>query len=166
MVRTISLFFIFIFIGCEMNSKQIIKPEKFTFEIVKFNAVSKTLYNGGKLDAEIAQAEARLRGAEARLLSAYREGLRGVENAQKTIESMEVAILLSEEDASAALKEIDYLRKQLVIGGSSLDTVLSAEARLYQAESKAINFLAEKRKSQLFILSALGLISTAIGMQF
>ena len=45
MVRTISLFFIFIFIGCEMNSKQIIKPEKFTFEIVKFNAVSKTLYN-------------------------------------------------------------------------------------------------------------------------
>ena len=45
MVRTISLFLFLIFIGCEINSKQIIKPEKFTFEIVKFNAVSKILYN-------------------------------------------------------------------------------------------------------------------------
>ena len=45
MVRTLSLFFIFIFIGCEMNSKQIIKPEKFTYDTVKFNAVSKKLEN-------------------------------------------------------------------------------------------------------------------------
>ena len=45
MVRTISLFFIFIFIGCEMNSKQIIKPEKFTYDKVKFNAVSKNFEN-------------------------------------------------------------------------------------------------------------------------
>ena len=45
MVRTISLFLFFIFIGCEMNSKQIIKPEKFTFETVKFDTVSKILFN-------------------------------------------------------------------------------------------------------------------------
>ena len=45
MVRTLSIFFIFIFIGCEMNSKQIIKPEKFTYDTVKFNAVSKKLEN-------------------------------------------------------------------------------------------------------------------------
>jgi hypothetical protein len=45
MVRTISLFFIFIFIGCEMNSKQIIKPEKFTYDKVKFDAVSKNFEN-------------------------------------------------------------------------------------------------------------------------
>ena len=37
MVRTLSLFLILIFIGCEMNSKQIIKPDKFTYETVKFN---------------------------------------------------------------------------------------------------------------------------------
>ena len=46
MVRTISLFVIFIFIGCEMNSKQIIKPEKFTYDTVKFNVVSKKLEIG------------------------------------------------------------------------------------------------------------------------
>ena len=45
MVRTISLFLIFIFIGCEMNSKQIIKPEKFIYDTVQFNAVSKRLEN-------------------------------------------------------------------------------------------------------------------------
>ena len=45
MVRTINLFLIFIFIGCEMNSKQIIKPEKFSYEVVKFSTVSKKLFN-------------------------------------------------------------------------------------------------------------------------
>ena len=51
MVRTLSLFFIFIFIGCEMNSKQIIKPEKFTYDTVKFNAVSKKLENEFKANS-------------------------------------------------------------------------------------------------------------------
>ena len=45
MVRIISLFLFFIFIGCVMNSKQIIKPEKFTFDTIKFNTVSKILVN-------------------------------------------------------------------------------------------------------------------------
>ena len=45
MVRTLSLFLFFIFIGCEMNSKQIIKPEKFTYDTIKFNTVSKILEN-------------------------------------------------------------------------------------------------------------------------
>ena len=45
MVRTISLFLLFIFFGCEMNSKQIIKPEKFIYDTVKFNTVSKILEN-------------------------------------------------------------------------------------------------------------------------
>ena len=51
MVRTLSIFFIFIFIGCEMNSKQIIKPEKFTYDTVKFNAVSKKLENSFKTNS-------------------------------------------------------------------------------------------------------------------
>ncbi len=45
MVRIISLFLFFIFMGCEMNSKQIIKPEKFSYDTIKFNAVSKVLEN-------------------------------------------------------------------------------------------------------------------------
>ena len=49
MVRTISLFLFFIIIGCEMNSKQIIKTEKFTYDTIKFDTVSKVLEN--KFDA-------------------------------------------------------------------------------------------------------------------
>ncbi len=51
MVRLISTFLMFLFIGCEMNSKQIIKPEKFTYDIVKFNAVSKILINEFKTNS-------------------------------------------------------------------------------------------------------------------
>ena len=45
MQKFIILFFIFIFAGCEMTGSQIIKPEKFSFDTIKFDAVSKTLYN-------------------------------------------------------------------------------------------------------------------------
>ena len=51
MVRIIGLFLVFIFIGCEMNSKQIIKPEKFTYDTIKFDAVSKKLENSFKTNS-------------------------------------------------------------------------------------------------------------------
>jgi outer membrane protein TolC len=77
---------------------------------------------------------------------------------------MDKAISLSRETAELTRDEISYLRKQLVIGGSTLDSVLSAEARLYDAESKEINFTADKIKSQAAIISALGLLSAALGL--
>lgn len=45
MARIIITFLAFIFIGCEMNSNQIIKSEKFTYDIISFDTVSKTLLN-------------------------------------------------------------------------------------------------------------------------
>lgn len=51
MVRIISLILILFFIGCEMNSKQIIKPEKFTYDTIKFDAVSKKLENSFKTNS-------------------------------------------------------------------------------------------------------------------
>ena len=60
--------------------------------------------------------------------------------------------------------EIDYLRKQLIIGQSTLDSVLSAEARLYDAEAKEINFIADRRLAELTILSATGLLSDLVGL--
>ncbi len=43
MVRYLVILFLVSILGCEMNGKQIIKPEKFDFNEVKFNAVSKKL---------------------------------------------------------------------------------------------------------------------------
>jgi len=45
MARFIITFLTFIFIGCEMKSNQIIKPEKYTFDIIDFDTVSKSLAN-------------------------------------------------------------------------------------------------------------------------
>ena len=51
MVRVITLFLFFIFMGCEMNSKQVIKPEKFTYDTIKFDTVSKKLENSFKTNS-------------------------------------------------------------------------------------------------------------------
>ena len=70
---------------------------------------------------------------------------------------------MARKNAAITEEEITYLKQQLIIGGSSLDSVLSAEARLYDVESQEINFLAEKRKSELIIVTSLGLLSRKLG---
>ena len=87
-----------------------------------------------------------------------------IENAEQTLLSMTKAIELAKTNAEITADEIAYLRKQLVIGGSTLENVLSAEAQLYEAESTAINFLAEQRKAKVSILTALGLLTPALGL--
>ena len=124
----------------------------------------KNFYDGGQLEADEARAAARVDGSIAQINATYREGERSVKNAQQTIKSMNRAIDLARDNADVTADEIAYLRKQLIIGGSTLDSVLSAEARLYDAESKEINFQADKFKAQLTILSALGLLSKSLGL--
>ena len=125
---------------------------------------SKTIINGGLLAAEIKEAEAIFEAGVSEVKAAYREGLSVIKTAQQNIASMQKAILIAQENKKLISDEIVYLRQQLIIGGSTLGAVLSAEARLYEAESKEIEFVAEKRKSQLTILSALGLLSSNLGM--
>ena len=120
----------------------------------------KTLFNGGKIESEVAQSLARAEAIAEELRAIYRRGDRVVKTASQNITSMEKAILLAKKNAQVTADEINYLRQQLVIGGSTLDSVLSAEARLYEAESKEIGFVTEMRKSELSILAALGLLGT------
>ena len=54
MVRNLTFLFLIMFIGCEMNSKQVIKPEKFIFEEVRFDSVTKRLvFKDFKEDSDI-----------------------------------------------------------------------------------------------------------------
>ena len=124
----------------------------------------KTLFNGGMLQSEIKEAEALSNAILAQIKATYRSGARSVQAAIQNIDSMEKAILIARQNAKLTSEEIVYLRQQLVIGGSTLDSVLSAEARLYEAESKEIAFLTEKYKSEILIVSSLGLLSGAIGL--
>ena len=124
----------------------------------------KNFYNGDQFKSEEKAAKSRVDSAIAQIQSIYREGERAIKTAQQTIKSMDKAIEIARETAELTRDEISYLRKQLVIGGSTLDSVLSAEARLYDAESKEINFTADKIKSQAAILSALGVLSKSLGL--
>lgn len=119
----------------------------------------KTFFNGGMLESEIKAAQAIVEASAANIKATFRDGARIIETSQQNIVSMGKAIILAKENARLTAEEIVYLRQQLVIGGSTLDSVLSAEARLYDAESNEINFLAEKYKSEITIVSALGLLN-------
>ncbi len=123
----------------------------------------KTLYSGGMLESEIKEAEAMTGVNLAQLRATYRNGNQSVKAAIQNIQSMENAILIARENAKLTSDEIVYLRQQLIIGGSTLDSVLSAEARLYEAESKEIQFLTSKYQSQALIVTSLGLLSEALG---
>ena len=77
---------------------------------------------------------------------------------------MEKLLSIAEENAKTARDEIEYLRKQLVIGGSTLESVLSSEARLYEAESKIIEAEAGLLKSKLAVSAALGRLGENFGI--
>jgi outer membrane protein TolC len=121
--------------------------------------VQKTLYSGNKLSSEIAQAEAKLESQAEIVKASFRIGKKAVETSQQTISSMGKAIDLAVENAKNSLDEIDYLRKQLIIGQSTLDSVLSAEARLYDAQSKEINFVTERKMAELTLLNTFSLLT-------
>jgi outer membrane protein TolC len=123
----------------------------------------KTLFNGGMLEAEIKESQALSEAKLALIKVTYRNGVRSVQAAIQNVESMDKAIRMARENAKLTSDEIVHLRQQLIIGGSTLDSVLSAEARLYEAESKEIKFLTEKYKSEVLIVSSLGLLGRALG---
>ena len=54
MVKNLTVLFFICFIGCEINSEQLIKNEKVNFENIKFNAVSKNLnFNNSEVGDEV-----------------------------------------------------------------------------------------------------------------
>lgn len=122
---------------------------------------NKPLFNKRMLQSQIIEAEEIVKAAEAQIATAYRQGASNLRSALQSIESMEKAISLARENAQITSDEIIYLRQQLIIGGSTLDSVLSAEAKLYEAESKEIEFRTEKLRGQLFMASVLGLLGPA-----
>ena len=106
--------------------------------------ISKTLYDGNKLNAEREQAVAQVEAQLAILRATFKEGKRSVEGAQQTILSLDKAIILAEKNAVNAREEIEYQRKQLVIGQSTLDSILMLKQGC-EAEAKEINLMAERR---------------------
>ena len=119
-------------------------------------ALSKNFYQGDQLQSQVRRAEATAHVSAAQVTASYRKVKLTILTAREMIKSMDEAILLAKTNAQSSREEIEYLRKQLIIGGSTLESVLSAEARLYRAESKEIGFIAERRKAENTILAISG----------
>ena len=118
------------------------------------------------LESEIGEAEAISEAAMAEVEATYREGVSAVKTAQKSRESLQKALNIVQENKRITADEIVYLRRQLIIGESTIDNVLSAEARLYDAESKEIMYVAEKHKAELLVASVLGLLGPAFDLSY
>lgn len=126
-------------------------------------SLSKDFYRGEQLKSQVSSAEALALAAASQVSAAYRESELKILAALKMVKSMDQAIGLAKDNSKDAREEIQYLRKQLIIGGSTLASVLTAEARLYEAESKEIGFLAERRKSESAVLALSGYFSRTEG---
>jgi len=127
--------------------------------------INKKFYRGDQLKAQIQRAHAAAESQAEQVRATYREGKRVISSSRQMIKAMRSAIMLANENAEVTRDEIRYLRKQLIIGGSTLDSVLSAEARLYDAESKEISFLADSRKAEVTILGATGKLLPLVGIK-
>lgn len=123
----------------------------------------KSLYNGNAFEIEMKKAVSDAEAMVAKITAAYHETKNSVEASGQTIISITKAIDLARENAKVSADEIAYLRRQLIIGESTLDNVFSAEARLYHAKATEINFIADRRKAQLSMLGSLGLLTGALG---
>ena len=122
----------------------------------------KDLYSGKETGYKVKQIEAEINAKISRLKSLQKDGRLSLMSILQKIDTMTNAIDLSQKNAEDTSDEIVYLRQQLIIGGSTLDKVLSAEARLYQAQSKEIDFKAEKQIAEAKMLAGLGLLLEAL----
>lgn len=123
-------------------------------------ALTKNFYQGDQLKSQVERAEATARAQAALVISAYQESEAAILAARAMIKTMDTAIALARSNVESSREEIDYLQKQLVIGGSTLESVLTAEVRLYEAGSKEIGYIAERRKSVATIVALSGYFSS------
>ncbi len=124
--------------------------------------LTKEFYRGDQLISQVERAEAVARLKAAKVFSTYRKSELAILAARQMVKSMEKAINLARNNADSSREETEYLKKQLIIGGSTLESVLSAEARLYDAESKEIGFKAERQRAQATIIALTGDFSEAL----
>lgn len=119
-------------------------------------ALVKNFYRGDQLKSQIDRAAAIAKSKSAQVSYGYQQGKNSILKSRQVIKTMEKAISLARTNVESSRNEVNYLRKQLIIGGSTLESVLSAEARLYDAESKEIGFIAERRKAEASISAITG----------
>lgn len=118
--------------------------------------LTKTFFDGGKLEKDIEEAEAKVAAQLSKLRSTARRNKNLADTAFRSMKAMERALAIAEEEVSIAQLEIEFQRKQLVIGASTFETVLTAEAKAYEAEASVINIQYDLLRSVVAYAASLG----------
>ena len=79
------------------------------------------------MESEIKEAEAQVQASIYEVQQIYQRGERIILSAQQNVAAMDKALVLARETIKNMNDEIAYLKRQLVIGGSTIDSVLSAK---------------------------------------
>ena len=102
-------------------------------------AISKNLFDGGRLDKQIESAETQIKIQEYKLSSIIKETKLQLAQLNNQIENYNNLKSLNDKNIYYSEKEINLLKSQVQIGRATISDIISAEARLFEFQLKSIN---------------------------
>jgi outer membrane protein TolC len=119
--------------------------------------ISYPLYTGGRVEAQIALAEANLRGAQATFD-------RTKQQAVYASEQIYLQGLLAYENVAAARRALDQANESLRVSGARFDTGVAAQFDVLQAQVAVANAEQSLVKAQTSVASAQASLNASVGM--
>jgi len=123
----------------------------------------KNLSDGNKLKTEIDLAQRKVFSQEQAIKNQYELLDSQAQELRISIEAFEQKQELNQKNINYTKDEIAFLEKQLTVGQSSLTSIVSAEAQLFELEARSITLKSENYISKLTLLSLLGELDQLIG---
>jgi outer membrane protein TolC len=123
----------------------------------------KNLSDGNKLKTEIDLAQRKVFSQEQAIKNQYELLDSQAQELRISIEAFKQKQELNQKNINYTKDEIAFLEKQLTVGQSSLTSIVSAEAQLFELEARSITLKSENYISKLTLLSLLGELDQLIG---
>ena len=127
-------------------------------------ALEYTLGDGGKRNAQLDAAEARLASAKDGLLDAQRSLKAEMDATVQQLDAIELSMPLLERQITLSASGAKTAKSQLATGQANLNQVIEAKIEQYRAEDRKITAHAEKVIMQFVIASRAGLLGHIIGL--
>ena len=124
-----------------------------------------TLGDGGRRQATLRGAEARLQAAEAQFAEAQLSLKAELNEAVMRLQAIEQSMSLIDESVRLSVSEADTVRSQITTGQSNLLQLVEAEIALYRAQDQQIVLQAEKSTLQLIIASLTGALIEVLDLE-
>jgi outer membrane protein, adhesin transport system len=124
-----------------------------------------TLGDGGRRQATLRGAEARLEAAEAQFAEAQLSLKAELDAAVTRLQAIEQSMILMEESVRLSVSEVVTVRSQITTGQSNLLQLVEAEIALYRAQDQQIVIQAEKLTLHLVIASLTGALSELLDLE-